>query len=183
METLAHKMTLAITTYTKFRIKGFTLIELLIVMAILAAMITVAAPYAKNSNKKTIAVNEALNIKELIYYAIDKSKSSNSAVRFVHSESDRSYWLEISDLTDHYQFKKLDNSFGTVHYFNNAIQSISTEIKHTTDASQIINGSKHITFDPRQELPSGVSIRIDTLYCWVKLTINKRNIEISNGNF
>lgn len=157
--------------------KGFTLVELLIVMTILVAMVSIAAPYARNSNKGTLALNEALNIKELIYYAMNKSRSSNIALRLVHSKTDRSYWLEKSELQDQYEFEELENSFSTAHYYDKAIQSISIA------NAEELNKLEFITFDPRKELSTNISIRLETLDCWAKLTISKRNIELSNGNY
>jgi prepilin-type N-terminal cleavage/methylation domain-containing protein len=177
MAALEPKMTLVTTTSIKYRNKAFTLVELLIVMTIIVAMISVAAPYAKNSNKETLVLNEALNIKELLFYAIDISRSSNSAIRFIHSKIDRSYWLQTSNLQGQSEFKKLDNSLGTPHHYDNAIQSIITEGTEST------KGFDYIIFDPRKQPPTDITIRLETLDCWAELTVDKKNVRVLNGNY
>lgn len=177
MEVSAQKTTSLITMCIKFKNSAFTLVELIIVMTIIVAMITVAAPYAKNSNKGRIVLNEVLNMQELIYYAIEKSKNSNKALRLVHSKVDRSYWLESSKLQDKYEFKKMDNSLGTAHNYDIAIQNFIFEGNESTKSFD------YITFDPREQQQSKITIQLETLDCWAKLIIEKNNIEISNGSY
>ena len=73
-------------------------------------------------------------------------------------------------------FKELGNSLGSPHYYDKAIHNI------TMADSEETRDFEHIVFDPRNDLPFGISIRLETLDCWVELMINKRDIKVSNGN-
>jgi prepilin-type N-terminal cleavage/methylation domain-containing protein len=76
---------------------GFTLFELVIVLAILAAMVTVIAPYASRSNEHLKLDNQVQEVSETLKYAINLAETENQKVRFYLDTNQKSFSLQTAD--------------------------------------------------------------------------------------
>lgn len=123
--------TYGITLGNKARPAGFTLIEIMIVMAIMAAVITVALPQFKNRNQQvrgTIRKFKALG-KQLKAYAKLNNKTYRLAFQLQdpNSVDPQSFWVEVSEKQSLQQ--RVDAVQGQAEAANNKEQDTNEELK------------------------------------------------------
>jgi len=127
---------------------GFTLFELMVVLMIIAAMVTIAVPYATRSNESLKIKQECLNIAEAVRYAIDLARNTNRPTRIVINPKNNSYLLEIAAPTSNQDFIPTEDFQGIVHYFGQTIQVMDT------DGFDVEANNRYLIFDPTKPWPN-----------------------------
>lgn len=105
--------------------RGFTLFELIIVMAIIAAMIAVVAPYASRSNENLEFENQAKEIADTLQYALSISEKNKTLVRFILNTQEKTFSLEMADKDG--LFHPLPTSLGQQRYLNSKCVLVDIE--------------------------------------------------------
>ena len=77
--------------------RAFTLFELVIVLAIIAAMVAVAAPYATRSNKTLKVESQCMSLAESIEYIAVLAMETKRATRLLIDPATNEYSLEIAN--------------------------------------------------------------------------------------
>ncbi len=77
--------------------RAFTLFELMVVLAIIAAMVTVAVPYATRSNEAMKVRQECLSLAESVRYIADLAVDTKRSTRILVEPGSNSYSLEIAN--------------------------------------------------------------------------------------
>ena len=95
---------------------GFTFVELLVVLAIMAALVCVAAPYATRSNKSQKLKQESLNIATVLNFLIDEAVNTNRATRFTLNSKKTMYILEIATVDNYQHFIPMEGYLGQPHW-------------------------------------------------------------------
>ena len=91
---------------------GFTLIELVMVLAIVAAMAAVIAPYAGRSNTALRFTNHCLNIAEAFAYARELSHNGTCVAAVWIDPAAGTYRIEVSRPQDNGRFDTLEGPAG-----------------------------------------------------------------------
>ncbi len=76
--------------------RAFTLLELMVVMAIIAAMVTVAVPYVTRSNEALKVRQECLSLAEAVRYIADLAVDTKRSTRILVEPGSNSYSLAIA---------------------------------------------------------------------------------------
>jgi len=126
---------------------GFTLFELVIVLAIIAAMVTVIAPYASRSNESLELDNRTREIVETLKYAINLAEIDNQRIRFYLDTNRKSFYLETADEDGH--FPLISTSVGRERYLSSSCHLMDIE------GFEMEGQCCYLEFDPMQSWPSG----------------------------
>ena len=148
---------------------AFTLVELMVVMAIIAAMLTVTLPFANRSNNALKVQQAASNIAQTLRYAINLSETKQRKIKFVFDTKNSSYYLEIANQNT--GFKQLDDFAGKQRFIDNDIYLFdSEEVEH--DSRKLL-----LIFDPQKKWPDA-SITFATKNLMEKIIIKGRHVDI-----
>lgn len=160
---------------SRTRSHGFTLFELIVVLAIIAAMITVAIPYASRSNESLRIKQECLNVAQAIEYASDLAVNIRRPTRIVINPNNKSYWLEIAAGTNNHDYKPLEDFQGSVRYFGKSI--------YITDTSgfSIDGNTYYLIFDPARPWPNA-SISLSNKDAIKTIIIRGNHVEIEESS-
>lgn len=129
-------------------VAGFTFAELLVVLAIIAILVSVTAPYASQSNRNLKLQQEACNLSAAISYLIDLTQSTQRPTRLALDIKAKSYVLEIAYDGHTDRFKPIDGYLGRERYLDKKFRF--DEIKgFDTDGRK-----EYLLFDPAQPWPA-----------------------------
>ena len=126
---------------------GLTLLELVIVLAIIAIMITVIAPYASRSNDSLEIENQIMEIADSILYAIDSTQINHLKSRFCFDTAQNAFYLETSDQDGNYY--PISASIGRKRYLSPNCNVMDVEGFDTQGKCFFIE------FDPDRNWPAG----------------------------
>jgi prepilin-type N-terminal cleavage/methylation domain-containing protein len=153
---------------------GFTLLELMIVLVIIAAMVTVAVPYASRSNKSLKMKQESLSMAEAIKYAADLAMDTKKPTRIVINLKTNTYLLEIAAGINNQSFKPIEGFGGNIRYLGQSV--------HIIDMTGFsIEGKEHgLVFEPTRPWPNAtISLSSDDAIKTIK--IRGKQVEIEDS--
>jgi prepilin-type N-terminal cleavage/methylation domain-containing protein len=153
---------------------GFTLLELIIVLAIIAAMVTVIMPYATRSNQHLSMEQECLSIAEAIRYAMNLSVDTNKPTRLVLSPDGPSYSVEIASGKSDLLFQPAEDIYGAVHYLGQDIYLMDV------DGFSMAGKRYYLLFDPAGAWPQA-TISLASRDAIRTIRINGRQVEIEDS--
>jgi prepilin-type N-terminal cleavage/methylation domain-containing protein len=153
---------------------GFTLIELIIVLAIIAAMITICVPYANRSNNYLKLREQTYNIAETIKYGMNLAIDSERSVRFTLDTRKKSYWLETSD--ENGFFRAIEGFGGTINYMEETIFISDMEGFYPSGHEW------YLIFDINREWPYAY-LNLSTKELLETIRIKARDVEIKERTF
>ena len=149
--------------------KGFTLFELVVVLAIIAAMVTVIMPYANKSNDSQKLREQALNIVETIKYAIGLAADTGRSIRFTIDVKSKGYSLETEGESGIYE--PTAGPVGAVRYMGKTIYITDLEGFYPTGKRW------YLTFDSSKKWPKA-TLTISTKDLMEKIIIQGRRVQI-----
>ena len=127
--------------------RAFTLFELVIVLAIIAAMVTVAVPYATRSNKALKIEHQCMSLAESFGYAVDLAIETKRPTRLFIDPATNEYSLEIASESGVEQYESVLISGGTRRCLSRDIR-IMDMTGFSADA-----GSHYLLFEPSRPWP------------------------------
>jgi len=161
----------------KYRVSGvdgFTLFELLIVVMIIAAMVTIAIPYATRSNEGLKMERECLNIAEAIKYAINLAVDTKRPTRIAINTKDNSFVLEAATAINTQDYEPVEGFEGARRYFSKSISVVDVT------GFNIEGDDWYLLFDPTRLWPDA-SISLSTNYAIKKIKIRGKQVEIEDS--
>jgi len=126
--------------------RAFTLLELVIVLAIIATMIIVVAPYASRSNEGLQLNNQMQEFANTLRYAIDYAETNGKQVRFVMDTNRNFFYLETVD--ENGVFSIMPTSIGREKPFNSNCTIMNI------DGFEMEGQSYFLLFNPTKEWPT-----------------------------
>lgn len=154
---------------------GFTLFELIVVLAIIAAMVTVMMPYASRSNKDLKAKQASLSLGEIIKYAIDLTIDTKKPTRIVIDAQKHSYWVEIAKDKNSQNYQQIDQFGGNVQYLGQDIYVLDAE------GFDVEDGKYVLVFNPEHPWPQA-SISLSSTDTLRTIRIHGRYVEIEDSS-
>ena len=154
----------------QFSISAFTLVELLLVMAIIATLLTIIAPYATRSNKGQKLEQKSLNMVEAINYIIDLAVTRKRPTRII-IDPQKGYALEICRREKGENYKPIEGFLGQPINFGEGISILDTTGFATG------GNEEYLAFDPGKPWPYA-SITLMTTETIKTIKINGRQVEI-----
>lgn len=153
------------------RLKGFTLFELVIVLAIMAAMITIALPYVSQRNDAMRVDGFSHDLADAVRYAIDLAEGEGSAVKLVIDTANNGYRLQQAD--DNVGYRSAKGFIGEFQYLNDDVRIDILE-------GFVADGrSVYLLFDPGKRWPDA-RFSISTENSAKTIIVNGKNIEIED---
>ncbi|MHC4742280.1 MAG: pilus assembly FimT family protein [Planctomycetota bacterium] len=154
---------------------GFTLFELIVVMAIIAAMVTVAVPYATRSNKGLKVRQECLSLTQAVKYVAELAEHTRRPARIVIDEKNKYFLLEAATGTDEYSYKLIED-------FGGGIRHLDPEVEITDITGFKADGrGLCLVFEPAEPWPSA-SITLMSENTAKRITIRGKRVEVSDDS-
>ena len=127
---------------------GFSLTELLVVLAVMAALVGGAVPYAAKSRDSQELRQQTLNIATALRYLRDQAINTNRPTRFVLNQKERSYRLEVRS-DDGQRFVPAAGFWGQLIRLGGEL-SVTEMVGFEMDGSD-----EYLVFDPWRPWPAG----------------------------
>jgi prepilin-type N-terminal cleavage/methylation domain-containing protein len=156
------------------KLYGFTLLELMIVLAIIAALVTVTVPYATKSNKSLKIKQDCMSMAETIRYAVDLAIDTKKTIRVVINLKTNSYLLEAVTGTKDQSFEPIEGLGDVIHYLSQNMHIIDMK-------GFIMEGQEcSLVFEPARPWPNAtISLSSDDSIKTIKITGRRVEIEDS----
>jgi len=158
----------------KLRCLAFTLFELMVVLAIIAAMVTIVVPYATRSNEALKITQECLSLAESVRYIADLAMHTKRPTRMLIDPRNKSYLLEIATGISNQDFMPVDAIGDAIHYFGQNIRIIDIT------GFSVEKNVHCIVFEPTKLWPNA-SITLSVGDEVKKITIRSRRVEIEDS--
>jgi len=153
---------------------AFTLFELVIVLAIIAAMVTVAVPYATRSNKTFKIENQCMSLAESVEYIADLAIETKRPTRLLIDPATNEYSLEIASEPGVEDYESVLISGGTRHYLSRDIRIMDLT------GFGIDAGSYYLLFDPSRPWPRA-SISLSSADVNKTIVIAGKRVEVEDS--
>ena len=127
---------------------GFSLAELLVVLAIMAALVCGAVPYAAKSRDSQKLRQQSFDIAAALSYLRDQAINTNRPTRFVLNLKERSYRLEVHS-DDGQRFVPAAGFWGRLIRLGEDF-SVTEMVGFEKDGSD-----EYLVFDPWRSWPAG----------------------------
>lgn len=168
-----HNRTLSLYDFRR-PLHAFTLLELMIVLVIIAAMVTVAVPYATRSNKSLKMKQECLSMAEAIKYVADLAMDTKKPTRITINPKTNSYLLEIATGINNQSFKPIEGFGGSIRYFGQSVRIIDMT------GFSIEGKERCLVFEPTRPWPNAtISLSSDDAIKTIK--IRGKQVEIEDS--
>lgn len=147
---------------------GFTLFEMIVVLAVISTAVAVAMPYATRSNYILSIRQDALNIKDTLYYSIDLAQNLNSKIKLSINTRNKTYCLLKENDS---RYEPVEGYFGITRGFNKNISVGNTE--------GLINQADecYLIIDPTRTLPDA-TLELGSKDIIIKIIITARKVDI-----
>ena len=149
--------------------KAFTLVEMMVVMAILAALLTVALPFTAAGDGALKLQQTASDIAQTIRYAIVLSHTTQKKVSFILDTKNSCYYLETTKT--HSRTKPVEDFTARRRAIDDKIQIFDTE--GLTQKNRKLS----LTFDYQTRLPTA-SITLKNQKLTEKITIKEKYVQV-----
>ena len=164
-----------VQTYDReLRFYAFTLLELMIVLAIIAAMVSVVVPYATRSNETLKIRQECLSMAEAIRYMVDLAMDTRRSTRILIDPKSNSYLLEMATGIGNQDYKPIEDFASAVRRFDRNIHIMDTK-GFSTEGNDLC-----LVFDPARPWPNA-SISLSTGDEIKTITIRGRCVDIEDS--
>lgn len=154
--------------------RAFTLLELMIVLAIIAAMVTVAVPYATRSNKALKIESQCMSLAKSVEYIADLAMETKRPTRFLIDPVTNEYSLEISSGPGVESYESVVISGGARRYLSRDIR--------ITDMTGfgVDSGSHYLLFEPARSWPNA-SISLSSEDVNKTIVIAGKRVEVKDS--
>jgi prepilin-type N-terminal cleavage/methylation domain-containing protein len=158
----------------KLRCCAFTLFELIVVMVIIAAMVTVVAPYATRSNEALKITQECLSLAEAVNYIADLAMDTKRPTRILIDPENNSYMLEMATGINNQDYEPIEALGYAMRYFSRNIRIIDI-------TGFGVEGNDHcLVFEPARPWPNA-SISLSTSDEIKTITIRGKRVEVEDS--
>jgi prepilin-type N-terminal cleavage/methylation domain-containing protein len=154
--------------------RAFTLFELVIVLAIIAAMVTVTMPYATRSNRALKIESQCMSLAESVGYVADLATVTKRPTRLLIDPATNEYSLEIASGSGVEDFESVPISGGTRRY-------LSRDIRITDMTGFSLDGDSHyLLFEPSRSWPRA-SISLSSGDVNKTIVITGKRVEVEDS--
>jgi prepilin-type N-terminal cleavage/methylation domain-containing protein len=154
---------------------AFTLLELVIVLTIIAAMVTVAVPYATRSNKTLEIESQCMSLAQSVEYITDLAIETKRPTRLLIDPATNEYSLEIASEPGAEDYESVFVSGGTERYLSRDIR-IMDLTGFSVDA-----GNHCLLFDPAKPWPRA-SISLSSADVNKMIVIAGKRVEVEDSD-
>jgi len=142
---------------------------------IIAAMVTVAIPYATRSNKSLKIKQECLSLAQAVEYVADLATDTRRPTRIVVDVKNNCYLLEAATGVNNHNYRPIKDFGGGIRHFGESV--------HIIDMTGFsVDGNEHcLVFEPARPWPSA-SISLTSGDTIKTITIKGKQVEISEDS-